>query len=371
VRRTRDTFERLRAANPQPEPVDPDWGRISERFAREHDEPAAAAARRPGRLPRRARGLLAAAALCLALAAGALIAIAPGSDGPGFLARAAAALTPPGAGSVLYERWEHVVEPEPGNPLRTHTRVLGPESLWIEGGAPRNYRAVLQPGPEPPGGFSAGGAALADIYGVDLGFSGAFNLPHGENRLLDYLQRRLSGGPLEIGGAVEPPGASAHPGGIPKTLTFIGDDRFLSARLKVTLGPTLPGPHDQIIEDGADPVAALRQAIEEHRAHQAGTTTVDGRRVLRIVLDLPDRLPADAPPFPRGAPIVRVAAFAFVEPGSFHPVEIDYGGAVYRFLAYDYLPATAGNLALADIRARHPRARVLSGAEALARPGAR
>jgi len=368
MRRPDAAFERLRAANPVPGPVDPGWGPIAEHFERESaragDHPAPP--RRRG--PRAGRRLLAGLALCLGLAGGVLIALAPWSGSPGFLARAAAALTPPGAGAVLYERWEHVVLPEPGNPLRTHAKVLGPEALWIEGGPPRNYRAVLQPGPEPRGDFSSGGAALADIYGVDVGFSGAFNLPHGENRLLNEVQRRLRGRALEIGGSVEPPGARAHPGGILRTLTFLGSDELLSAHLSVTLGPTLPGPHDQIIENGADPVAALRQAIDEHRAHAAGTTTLDGRKVLRIVLVLPDGPPAGAPPIPHGAPVVRVAAFAFVEPGSLHPVEIDYGGAVERFLAYEYLPASAANLALADIRARHPRAQVLSGEELLAKP---
>ena len=65
-------------------------------------------------------------------------------------------------------------------------------------------------------------------------------------------------------------------------------------------------------------------------------------------------------------------AYAYVDPDTFYPVEIDdpgipylpdylpgLGGAprtVTRFLAFEYLPRTRANLALTDIRAQHPHA---------------
>jgi hypothetical protein len=58
--------------------------------------------------------------------------------------------------------------------------------------------------------------------------------------------------------------------------------------------------------------------------------------------------------------VIHSEAFAYVQPATLHPVEIVYGGEIYRFLAYRYLPASAANLALTDIRAQHPRARILN-----------
>jgi hypothetical protein len=369
-------LERVRAANPVPAPVEPDWGRIRElveRACADSDRgparsplpgqrtDAAGSSRRPHRARRR---ILGGSAVCLVLAASALVAIAPWSGDPGFLARAAAALTPPGAGAVLYERWEHVITPEPGNPAFNGKRTFGPEELWIEGRSPHRYRTILEPGDGAQVVSRPGGAGLADTYGVNLGYAGGFNLARGENRppenaLLNYLQRQLSGKPLELGGTLDAPTGRTSPGTVLPTLTFLAPRALLSARMRVTLGATLPGPHDQAIEDGADPASALRTAISEGRAHEAGTTQLDGHTVQRITLDLPSALPADAPPLPADAPVMTHSeAYADVEPETFHPVEIVFGRDTYRFLAYQYLPASAANLALADIRAQHPEARV-------------
>ncbi len=365
-------LERVRAANPVPVPIEPDWGRIRqfvERDSRANSDrghtrsplsgPRTDPATGSGRGSHCARRwILGGLALCVVLTASALVAIAPWSGDPGFLARAAAALTPPGAGAVLYERWEHVITPEPGNPAFNERTTFGPEELWIEGKSPHRYRAVLEPGDGAQVGSLPGGAGLADTYGVNLGFVGGFNFAHGENGLLNYLQRKLSGQPFELGGTLEAPTGKTSPGTVLPTLTFLAPSEFLSARLRVTLGATLPGPHDQIIENGADPASALRTAISEGRAHEAGTAQLDGHTVQRITLDLPSTLPADAPPLPADAPVTHSEAYAEVEPETFHPVEIVFGRDTYRFLAYAYLPATAANLALADIRAQHPDATV-------------
>ena len=364
-------LERVRAANPVPAPVEPDWGRIRELVERACADSDRGHARSPRPAPRTdtavssrrphhvRRRILGGSAICLVLAASALVAIAPWSGDPGFLARAAAALTPPGAGAVLYERWEHVITPEPGNPAFKGKRTFGPEELWIEGKSPHRYRTILEPGDGARVVSRPGGAGLADTYGVNLGYAGGFNLARGESELLNYLQRKLSGQPLELGGTLEVPTGKTLPGMVLPTLTFLAPSRFLSAHLRVTLGATLPGPHDQAIENGADPASALRTAISEGRAHEAGTTQLDGHTVRRIALDLPSTLPADAPRLPADAPVMTHSeAYADVEPETFHPVEIVFGRDAYRFLAYQYLPASAANLALADIRAQHPEARV-------------
>lgn len=79
----------------------------------------------------------------------------------------------------------------------------------------------------------------------------------------------------------------------------------------------------------------------------------------RIDIDLPDHRPADAPPLPADHPVIDAEAYAYVEPETFHPVEIVFGRDTYRFLAYEYLPDTAANLALTNIRAQHPNATVV------------
>jgi hypothetical protein len=365
-------LERVRAANPVPVPVEPDWDRITRRVERDSRCDADLTdtrSRRPGprtdaagfgpRPHHARRRILGGSAACLVLAASVLVAIAPWSGDPGFLAKAAAALTPPGAGAVLYERWEHVIAPEPGNPAFAGKRTFGPEELWIEGKSPHRYRTILEPGDGAHVASRPGGAGLAYTYGVSLGYAGGFNLARGENELLNHLQRKLSGQPLELGGTLQAPTGKTLPGMVLPTLTLLAPSEFLSAHLRVTLGATLPGPHEQAIEDGADPASALRAAIAEGRAHEAGTAQLDGRTVQRIALDLPSTLPADAPPLPADAPArTHSQAYADVEPATLHPVEIVFGRDTYRFLAYRYLPASAANLALADIRAQHPYARV-------------
>jgi hypothetical protein len=368
VTRRADPVERVRAANPVPVPVEPDWERVKEHVttasctavgsARAESPVGAKASDAPqldrrspasgGWNGRRGRRVLGAAALCAVVATGILIVVAPGGSSPDFLARAAAALSPvPDA--VLYERWEHTIAPEAGDPFG---RSYGPERLWIEDDSPRRYRAILQP----EVGLPAEGLAYA--YGVNVGYAGsALNVRDGGR--VRELPGVLAGEPLELAGSVQAPTGSKHPGEVRRTLTFLPPHELLSARLQVTLGASLPGPHDQAIEDGADPVSALRQAIAEGRAHEAGTTQLDGRTVRRIDIDLPEHPPADAPPLPADAPRVHPEAYAYVEPETFHPVEIVYGRDTYTFLAYEYLPATPANLALTNIHAQHPHATIV------------
>lgn len=345
--RQANPFERVRDANPVPRIVEPDWGSVRERVAGEEDgglaRASAAAEGRP-RVPLRVGGVLAAVAFCAAAATIAVLALAPSGGSSDFLARAAAALAPT-RGTVLYERWETTIAPEAGNPARRHAVTFGPEQLWIEGDHPHRYRTVLLPRSGSDEG-RLGGSALAYAYGVSLGFGG-----FDAEGVLRRVQRGIAGRPFELGGTVD---------GRRPTLTFLPSNDLLRARLKVELGPSLPGPHDQIIEDGADPVGALRAAITEGRAHVAGTMRLNGRTVQRIDISLPQQPLADTPPPTTGHQVIRTEAFAYVEPKTFHPVEIVFGGQTYRFLAYKYLPATTANLALTDMRAQHPRASILN-----------
>ncbi len=344
-----DPFERVRVANPVPVAVEPDWERVTEHVASSSREPLVIDRGRAV-----GRTVLGGIALCVAVAGVVLIALAPWSGSSDFLARAAAALTPPGPGSVLYERWEHIVS-ERGNPVYGDGAMFGPEQLWVEGASPRRYRAVLEPN-DNVRYDSPERTDLAFIYGVDVAYSGY------TTSWLNRLPRELAGRPLELGGELEAPTNKAHPDIVSPTLTFVPPNGLFRARLQVALGASLPGPHDQIIETDPDPVSVLRTAIAEGRAHEAGVTDREGLNLLRIDLDLSKQLPAGAPPLPADAPVFHREAYAYVEPETFRPIEIVYGRDMYRFLAYEYLPASAANRALTDVRAQHPTAAIVSAA---------
>jgi hypothetical protein len=108
-------------------------------------------------------------------------------------------------------------------------------------------------------------------------------------------------------------------------------------------------------------VAELRQAIAEGRARDEGKTQLHGRTVERIRIE-----PAADCGLP-GCP--RDPVYTYVDPETFHPIEIHgigliappdgpvvWSRVVMRYLTFEYLPRTAANLELADIRAQHPNA---------------
>jgi hypothetical protein len=348
-----DPLERVRGANPVPDAVEPAWDQVAEYVVHGYHEQAAARGRGVSRT------LLGGVALCVAVATAVLIVLAPWSGSSDFLARAAAALTPPGPGSVLYERWEHLIS-ERGNPAFEDGAMLGPEQLWVEGAYPHRYRAVLEPNVNVRYDSSELGG-LAFTYGVNVGYSGD------AVELLDRLPKQLAGRALELGGTLEGAASKTHPDITLPTLTFLPPNELLRARLQVALGASLPGPHDQAIEKDPDPVSVLRAAIAEGRAHEAGIADREGLNLLRIDLDLPKQLPASAPPLPANAPVFHREAYAYVEPETFRPIEIAYGRDTYRFLAYEYLPASPANRALTDIRAQHPKAAIVSAATRMQR----
>ena len=280
--------------------------------------------------------ILVASMVCAGAVAVVVLVVVPGSGSSGYLARAAAAITPPGPETVLYESWEATRPAEgPGYPSRT----FGPDQLWIEESAPRHYRQIMQPR---PGAGTASGADLWGEYGGIIGFGG---YPY----WLAELEAAVAGHPLEIGGELENPDEHAQP---PRTFTFTPPNTLWSGRFRAPVGAPLPEA-GHVNEAVADPVVVLRQAISEGRAHEAGTSEFDGKTVERITFN-PPTPSVDAPRLP---PDRR---YALIEAETFKPVEFVFGHLTYRLLAYEYLPANPANLALANIQAQHPDANVIA-----------
>lgn len=247
------------------------------------------------------------------------------SGSPSYLARAAAAITPPGPDSILYERWEATLPSEgPNRPSQT----FGPDRLWIEGAAPRRYRLIMQPNAD---SRTAGARPVWGEYG------GAFFGFGGYPYWLAELEAAVAGHPLEVGGELENPTEHAKP---PRTLTFTPPDTLWSGRFSAPLGAPLPGDSDTIDQAVSDPVTALREAIAKGRAREDGTSELDGQTVERIAFN-------------------AGRSYALVDSETFKPVVIDFIG-YYRFLSYEYLPANPANLALANIQTQHPDANVIA-----------
>jgi hypothetical protein len=92
-----------------------------------------------------------------------------------------------------------------------------------------------------------------------------------------------------------------------------------------------------------DPVETARAELSDGTAHVAGTVTIDGRSLYKIVL-------------PNGV-------VGYFDRTDYRPVYLDNpqaDGSVVRthVLAYDELPLTSENRALLNLVAQHPRARV-------------
>jgi hypothetical protein len=259
------------------------------------------------RLPARLAGnrLLLTSATLAVTAAVALVVTAPWSTSPGFLERAQAALTPQ-AGTILHYKSEvTLTSTDPG------CTVTRPIEIWIDQTPPHRYRALTNVGPS------------ADSTGGDL-------------RALVCAR----GTPAELGGVLGRP---------EETLIFVPPDTLTSSRVGLGLPP--------------DPVARLRDAISTGTAHDEGKTQLNGRTVERLRID-PIACTADDPSCP------SEPGYAYVDPETFYPVEFSGPGGIRplggppvasfhvvdRFLLFEFLPRTAANLALTDIRAQHPDA---------------
>jgi hypothetical protein len=263
--------------------------------------------RRPGRT------VLALAALATAVAA-ALFVSTPSKNSPGFLERAQAALTAP-ADTILYMRWEsghYSIDPVcttarvsvptgvlPPGALDGHpTRVvIGPTHFWIARGP---HEAWIDQ--TPPHRFR-----MIKAWPNGSGECG----PTG-------VTRREMGGDLDSG--IE--------------LYFVPPDTL-------AIWPLGTGGRPP------DPVTELRKAISAGRAHLEGRTQLDGRTVERIRIDFPSEC------FDRDA---GCASYAYVDPETFNLVRTERHGIIDRYLAFEYLPRTAANVALANIETQHPDA---------------
>lgn len=250
----------------------------------------------------RNRRLLAAATLPIA-AAVALLFTAPWNNSPGFLERAQAALTPP-AGTILHQKWE--LTSTSTDPACTVTH--GPNEIWIDQTPPHRYRVLLNGLPPDP--------ANADPRALACS----------------------SGAASELGGTFD----------TGETLRFVPPNTLTVNPLRFVFP--------------LDPVTDLREAISAGRAHDEGKTKLNGRTVERIRIDPPSACPDPVCP--------REPAYAYVDPETFHPVQTDcHCGVialsgnpvvrlrmVMRYLTFEYLPRTDGNLTLTDIQAQHPNA---------------
>jgi hypothetical protein len=267
-----------------------------------HVEVSAARRRLRARLARH-RLVLVSATLVIA-AAVALVVTAPWSTSPGFLERAQAALTPPATTFLHFKSEGTLISTDPA------CTVTRPTEIWIDQTPPHRYRALTNVDIPP------------DSAGSDL-------------RALVCSR----GTPAELGGTLD----------TRETLMFEPPNTLKSPRVGLALPP--------------DPVAWLRDAISAGTAHDEGKTQLSGRTVERIRVD-PIACPADVPR------CGSEPGYAYVDPKTYFPVEIHSPGGfsaaggrpivsfrfVDRFVIFEYLPRTAANLALTDIRAQHPNA---------------
>jgi hypothetical protein len=262
------------------------------------DHPGARVLRSIRRRPGRAA---VAVAILVGASAAALFVSSPWKSSPGFLERAQAALTLP-EGRILHAKLQYTrTSKEFGC-----TVTLSPNELWADLSDPRAYREIHH------------------------------ELPR--DGVVDRRTIACTGG------------SRTETGGTPS-----GSLRFVPPNTLEYFGPGRTGP-------SADEVTILREAFAQGRAHDEGLTELDGRVLRRIRLDClypPCRGPRD---------------YWYVDPETFLPVQFEAphsygigppgGGATLwfdmegRYLTYEYLPRTAANLALTDIRAQHPDATV-------------
>jgi hypothetical protein len=234
----------------------------------------------------------------------ALLVGVPWRSSPGFLDRAQAGLAPP-AGSILHVRWNEThVSRDLGCRVELPT-----QELWIDQTPPHRYRVLAWNLPDVPQGAGAGARAC-----------------------------RHEGEIVELGRALDT-GET--------TLMFVPPNTLAAASgVFLTYAP--------------DPVTTLRDAITSGSAHHEGKAEIDGRTVERIRIECPER------------PCWGPRDYAYVDPETFSLVREEWssgftftpgpGPETFRFdvaldyLTFEYLPRTAANVALTDIRAQHPDA---------------
>ncbi len=172
-----------------------------------------------------------------------------------------------------------------------------------------------------------------------------------------YRYRAIKNLPAASAGDLPASPCSTWTGEIGGTLGN-GSLRFVAPNTLAATGIVFEGP--------VDPVKTLRDALSAGKAVDEGRTRVGGQTVERIRIEGCGFEASGAGPACPGE-----SSYAYVDRRTFRPIEMD-GHAVFnapsrpavvvhsvsRFLTYEYLPATAANRALANIRAQHPKATV-------------
>ena len=119
----------------------------------------------------------------------------------------------------------------------------------------------------------------------------------------------------------------------------------------VTVSPA-SGPRPGASHEPVDYAASLRALVASGEARVLGTSTIDGVPAYELSVS--------------GESVLPAGSTAYVAQSSYRPLVIDYnayGGETISFESYEYLPATRANLALLDLVAQHPGARVVGGSQ--------
>jgi len=288
---------------------------------RQEHKPATVSERRV-RGSARAIRLLPIAAVVAVAAAVALFFTAPWSNSPGFLDRAAAALTPPD-GTILHEKFAETTS-------RIGCTATRTAEIWID---ERTHR-----------------------------FRGLFHDPFGEKPLSispppPVFKPGCRPETFEAGGVLGPRNALGPDNKLVRSLVLL---RFLPKQDKLVRIP--PCCQQSVLADQVNPVPDLRRAIRAGLAHLQGSTKLHGRRVERIRIDpCPAKSLNTSPSSCPDLVQLKGGGYAYVDPKTYYPVEIRLAGDVTRFAEYEYLPRTTANLALTNIRAEHPHAQLSNG----------
>jgi hypothetical protein len=257
----------------------------------------------------------------VAAAVVALTVAEPWQGGPSILDRAAAAILTPNSRQILYER----ITLRPGGFVHSPQFPTVQIQAWVDGGRSRNFRIRTDSPREQS--FSPDGQTVVTF-------------------------------PSDYGGKV-------------------GSGDGLS--YSVTNRDLFPVPFFAPVTKAIlDPAEYVKASLTSGRATADGSTTIRGRRVLRIRI-------TSHPPFH-----TVTGALFFVDARTYQPVRIElnanlpftsrvrypycltfsmiYGCNnnpgphamwVYDFTDYRYLPSTAANRKLADIQAIHPNAKIV------------
>jgi hypothetical protein len=296
--------------------------------------------------PRRAstwrKRLVPTVALVAAVALLPLLATAPWHGGPSVIEKASAAITAPSPAEVIYERaaiqpliarWNSRCGQCPKLPDRQRAPVAQIQ-IWVEGGTgTRNFRATTrQPLPK---GFPHRIQIPAEPFGNALA--------------------RHSGPVIvtEVGGLLGP----TH---VKEAFVY---QRYSNILIRFTQAPTA------INSDSFDPVALVRHALASGHARATGTTTINGRQLRIIQVQLRDEDGHEG------------SATYYVDHNTYAPVQIVYHhtdrlrfpytplfdrtptSIAVHFSAFHRTAATSATRALSNIRTQHKTAKIVCGQE--------